>query len=177
MTPDKVKEAIANGNELLKSLTYSESMRRELDLQPHTATEMMAMHDNREKIEKVRRTIKTLIDLAQSVVDAKMPEGMKLLYTYPQLNEEGYPLRDDGDFRNQGYNQALSDFRLYLINRLAGLEEMIQSAIMAYNVNEASISVQYLKENPKCLMNYLAQAIRKYLLGGEKYESDITRIS
>jgi hypothetical protein len=41
----------------------------------------------------------------------RFPENKDLLYKYPVLDRDGYHIRDDGDYRNQGYNQCLIEVK------------------------------------------------------------------
>ena len=148
MTPDEIKKAI----EIVKSVL------------PHIEGERDVGNFIKFKVQV--EAIEALLDLATQVVEAKMPQFDEKEFDRKAKLGDDFCSTCHKWYKEQ-IKSALSDYRLYLINRLAGLEEMIQSAIMAYNVNEASISVQYLKENPKCLMNYLAQAIRNLFGGGK----------
>ena len=100
--------------------------------------------------------LKPVIDLAQSVLDAKMPEEEKGLVFLSskelKLTDKLIEGRTLEDWIKYGYNLALSDFRIWQAKCLSNLEKVIQNKLGLLNENK-------IKE--------LAETIRN-LFGGEE---------
>ena len=100
--------------------------------------------------------LKPVIDLAQSVLDAKMPEEEKGLVFLSskelKLTDKLIEGRTLEDWIKYGYNLALSDFRIWQAKCLSNLEKVIQNKLGLLNENK-------IKE--------LAETIRNLFGGGK----------
>ena len=132
MTPDEIKKAIEISKEL-----YEIRLKNCGNIPPYVLSEEA-------------KALQILIDLAQSVLDAKMPKKKEFNGGMPFFS----PLIIDG------YNSAFHDFRLWQEKCLLKLEEDL-----AHVYCEEKHSKKVL--DPELLQSII-QAIRKHLLGGEK---------
>ena len=115
--------------------------------------------------------IKTLRNLAKSVLDSKMPEEKKGLVflsnkelTLTGKLTEGRTLED---WIKYGYNQARSDFRLWQAKCLMNLEEIIEDAIASHLgiIQEDFLDIEFRAKRIKTISKDVFNRIRN-LFGG-----------
>ena len=95
-----------------------------------------------------RKAMKTLLDLAQSVLNAKMPEKKELKFN--SSIEEKIRIAE---------NSIINTFRLYQAKKMLGLEEVINKVAFRLPHEDAQhYNIQYLP-----FLSELATAIRKHM--------------